>query len=445
VGARGDPGGRLERRALEVGIGPERAFEAFRGPGDPMVLFDGRGGHDGSWPCRLAIGPTMCACAAGPGEANSALDSLSATIQRRRAAGGPGTTGIVIAMAYEALASPEEAREAGWSLVALAVDAAVTFPEAGHPVAVGPGPVLDVAAARLDGPPVGPLAGPAASAASAPLRTSLPREAYLRSVRDVKDHIERGDIYQANLTQRFSAGFGGDAWELYRSLAAATPAPRSAFFSAGGLSIASVSPEIFVDVDASGRAETRPIKGTRPRGRTPAEDAAALEELAVSTKDRAELVMIVDLERNDLGRVARVGSVRVPELCTARSYAAVHHLVARVEAQLRAEVTPAELVRAVFPGGSITGAPKERAIEILASIEPVPRGLYTGCLFWFDDDGSTLSSILIRSALVREGSVSIGAGGGIVADSDPEAEWMEANAKARALTRAVGFEPEEAI
>jgi anthranilate/para-aminobenzoate synthase component I len=154
--------------------------------------------------------------------------------------------------------------------------------------------------------------------------------------------------------------------------------------------------------------------------------------------------MIVDVLRNDLGRVARTGSVVVPELLALHSYAAVHHLVARVTAHLRDDVTPGVLFSAVFPGGSITGAPKERAIEILAEIEPCPRGLFTGSLIWFDDDGSMASSILIRSAIVSRGRVRIGAGGGVVADSEPDAEWSEANAKARALTRAVGFEPEEA-
>jgi len=154
--------------------------------------------------------------------------------------------------------------------------------------------------------------------------------------------------------------------------------------------------------------------------------------------------MIVDVLRNDLGRIARTGSVAVPELLALRSYPTVHHLVARIVAVLRDGVTPSSLVTAVFPGGSVTGAPKERAIEILSELEPCPRGLYTGCLFWFDDDGGMASSILIRSAIVTAGRVHIGAGGGVVADSDPEAEWSEANAKARALTRVLGFDPEEA-
>jgi anthranilate/para-aminobenzoate synthase component I len=154
--------------------------------------------------------------------------------------------------------------------------------------------------------------------------------------------------------------------------------------------------------------------------------------------------MIVDLERNDLGHVCRTGSVAVVDLCSLRSFPAVHHLVARVEGAVRDGVGPAELVRAIFPGGSITGAPKRRAMEILRTVEPAPRGAYTGSLFWFGDDGAMRSSILIRSVVVRGRETSVGAGGGVVADSDPEAEWREANAKARALTRVLGFDPEEA-
>jgi para-aminobenzoate synthetase component 1 len=275
-------------------------------------------------------------------------------------------------------------------------------------------------------------------------RTSLPREIYLRAVDRVKGHIAAGDIYQANLTQRLTAPFDGDAWTLYRALASSTPAPRSAFVEVAGLALASVSPEMFVDADPCGRAETRPIKGTRPRGATSHADAAAAAALASSEKDRAELVMIVDVLRNDLGRVATTGSVEVPEPAALHSYPAVHHLVARVTADLAPGVPMSELVAAVFPGGSITGAPKIRAIELLREIEPVPRGLYTGSLFWLDDDGSLASSILIRSAVVSNGEVAVGAGGGIVADSEAEAEWSESNAKARAITRVLGFEPEEA-
>jgi anthranilate/para-aminobenzoate synthase component I len=421
-------------------VTPERAFQALRRRDAPALLFDGRGTHDSAWPCRLAIEPRLVASSRAGTEASKTLRTLDALISNRRKKGGPGGTGVAMAIAYDAFAPQAPADR--WSLAALDIDASVTFQNGGA-LAVGNPTLLDSARLLLEQIPH--IERPSEPAISTKPRTSLPKADYLAAVTRVKDHIEKGDIYQANLTQTFTSAYTGDPWDLYACLIAATPAPRSAYFEAAGMVIASVSPETFVDVDSKGRAHTRPIKGTRPRGKTPEEDAALLAELIASEKDRAELVMIVDLERNDLGRLAELGSVTVPELCLAYSYPAVHHLVARVEAQLRPDVGPAELVRAIFPGGSIVGAPKERAIALLAAIEPVPRGLYTGSLFWFDDDGSTLSSILIRSAIVRAGEVTVGAGGGVVADSDPEAEWMEANAKARALTQAIGFQPEEAV
>jgi len=411
-------------RALDASIAPERAVSLLREPGTATLFFDGRGGHDGAWPCRVAIRPRLL---------RGTLPEVAAAIAGRRAAGGPGGTGVALLLPYEALAT-------GSGVVALEIDASLTFGDAGI-VAAGDGTLIAEAQRRIDR---GDGRAAAVSSRASRPSTSLPREAYLAAVRRIQEHIARGDIYQANLTQRLSCRLEGDPWALYAALAASSPAPRSAFVEAGDIALASVSPEIFVDVDAEGRAETRPIKGTRPRAIDPAEDAAAAAELLASAKDRAELVMIVDLERNDLGRVARTGSVRVPELLALRSYPAVHHLVARVEAELEDGVGADELIRAIFPGGSIVGAPKRRAMQILAAVEPVPRGLYTGSLFWFDDDGSTQSSILIRSAVVAGGWAHVGAGGGIVADSEPEAEWAESNAKARALTRALGFEPEEA-
>jgi para-aminobenzoate synthetase component 1 len=432
-------------RALDPALGPDAMFAALRRRGNAALLLDGRGSLDGAWPCRIALEPRLLvepnALPAPPGVF---MKSLDATLMRRRAAGGPGGTGIALICAYEAFPTGSRGSSGLAQLLALEVDAAVVFPDSGAPVALGPSDLVERAAATLDrrGTRAPELRG-GALAAGRP-RTSLARDAYIRAVLRIKEHIERGDVYQANLTQRFDAPFSGDPWELYRSIAASNPAPRSAYLEAAGIALASVSPEIFVDVDRSGRAETRPIKGTRPRGATAADDAAAAAALLGSAKDRAELVMIVDVLRNDLGRLARTGGVSVPELLTLRSYAAVHHLVARVVADLREGLQPSEIVAAVFPGGSITGAPKERAIEILSGIEPCPRGFYTGSLFWFDDDGSMASSILIRSAVVEGGRVSVGAGGGVVADSEPEAEWNEANAKARALTRALGFDPEEA-
>jgi aminodeoxychorismate synthase component I len=422
-------------RELDPALDPESAFVALRRPGQPALLFDGRGGQDGAWPCRLALEPRVIA---------RGLEPIDDIVARRRAAGGPGGTGVAVLVAYEALSGGSRHGDDPWEILALEADAVVAFSPGAAPVASGRKEVVDRAATALERRHHPAAEPPSSLRASGPLRTSLGRDAYMRAVRRVKDHIARGDIYQANLTQRFEADFDGDPWRLYLALAGATPAPRSAFVEASGQALASVSPEVFVDVDRHRRAETRPIKGTRPRGASPSDDARAAAELLASSKDRAELVMIVDVLRNDLGRVARTGSVVVPELLALRSYAAVHHLVARVAADLREDVTPRVLLSAVFPGGSITGAPKERAIDILAELEPCPRGLFTGSLIWLDDDGSMASSILIRSAIVSRGRVHIGAGGGVVADSEPEAEWSEANAKARALTRALGFEPEEA-
>jgi aminodeoxychorismate synthase component I len=429
---------------LDPALGPDSAFEALRRPGQPGLLFDGRGGHDGGWARRIALEPRVSLEVRrrtdDPSQVMGPIDDL---VARRRLAGGSGGTGVAVLCSYEAFAPRSRPSENAFEILAVEVDAAVAFPDGMPPVVSGSRDSVERALRALTGPSSAAVA-PRAALASGPPRTSLGRDAYLRAVSRVKTHIARGDVYQANLTQRFDAPFDADPWDLYRELAKVSPSPRSAYFETPGFALASVSPEMFVDVDRDGTAETRPIKGTRPRGATPMADAQARAELLASAKDRAELVMIVDVLRNDLGRIARTGSVAVPELLALRSYATVHHLVARIVAQLRTGVTPSALVTAVFPGGSVTGAPKQRAIEILSELEPCPRGLYTGSLFWFDDDGGMASSILIRSAIVTGGRVHIGAGGGVVADSEPEAEWSEANAKARPLTRVLGFDPEEA-
>jgi aminodeoxychorismate synthase component I len=276
-------------------------------------------------------------------------------------------------------------------------------------------------------------------------RTSLPRDDYLRAVGTVQHHIVRGNIYQANLCQRFSVGYEGKPLDLFDELSASTAAPHSAFIRTPDFSIASLSPETFLRMRSTAELETWPIKGTRPRGGTDESDLAAASELQSSAKDRAELVMIVDLERNDLSRVCEPGTVRVSELARLRSYATVHHLVAGVHGTLRDDVDVEALVRATFPGGSITGAPKLRAMEILHGLEPVRRGFFTGSLFWFGDDGSLDSSILIRTLVFNGRQAFLGAGGGVVADSDAEQEWRESNHKARALAAALGFDPEEAV
>ncbi len=366
---------------------------------------------------------------------------LARRIADRRAEGGPGGTGVAVVLAYDR----EGFGEGRHGDLVLEVDAAIRGREGGAAVVARSAPLAAAALRRLEGSRSSPERLESKPVASVGLpRTSLPRDAFVSAVRTILRNIRDGEIYQANLTQRFEAPLREPAEALWERLRGSSPAPRAAFVRGGGAALVSLSPEVFVDVSPEGEAWTLPIKGTRPRGSDSRADAAAAVELLGSGKDRAELVMIVDLERNDLGRVSRTGSVRVTDLGSLRTFPAVHHLVATVTSRLRPEVGPAEWVAAMFPGGSVTGAPKERAIRILAEVEPVPRGWYTGGLFWFDDDGWTRSSILIRSVVTRGGVARVGAGGGIVAESDPESEWIEANHKARPLTRALGFEPEEA-
>ena len=262
---------------------------------------------------------------------------------------------------------------------------------------------------------------------------------YLRAVRRAKDYIAAGDIYEVNLSQRLSAPLASDAWSLYRRLTDLNPAPFAAYFETPEAAIISCSPERFLQV-RSGEVETRPIKGTRPRGATPEEDTHLAAELLASEKDRAENVMIVDLERNDLGRVCEFGSVHVPELFALESYATVHHLVSTVRGRLRPDQTALDCLRASFPGGSITGAPKVRAMEIIEELEPTRRGVYTGAIGYLCFSGEMDVNIVIRTLVVMNGTAYFQVGGAIVADSDPEAEYQETLDKARALARGLAAE-----
>jgi len=294
--------------------------------------------------------------------------------------------------------------------------------------------------------PSTPPAPPEEPAIRAEIRAELPREAYLDRIRRIRDYIYAGDIYQANFTQRFLGRLpeGLAPLTLYRRLRERTHAPFSAFMRIDDATcLLSVSPERFLKVDRSGRIETRPIKGTRPRHPDPAIDARLGEELLDSEKDRAENLMIVDLLRNDLSRSAVVGSVSVPALNVLESFETVHHLVSTVEARLSPGLDALELLRRAFPGGSITGAPKIRAMEIIAELEAAPRGPYCGSAFWLDFSGGLDSSILIRSIVLADGKIIIQAGGGIVADSDPQAEYDESLVKARAMIEAVQLDSGE--
>jgi para-aminobenzoate synthetase component 1 len=290
---------------------------------------------------------------------------------------------------------------------------------------------------------------PARSAPSAPsapsyavpdapgVRSNFPRAGYLDAVARVIEYICAGDIFQANLSQRLEAPLDGTPLELYRKLRARNPAPFAAFLDFGELAVASSSPERFLRVAPGGHVETRPIKGTRPRGLGPEHDAALALALAESEKDRAENVMIVDLLRNDLSRVCRPGTVRVPELFALEQYATVHHLVSTVVGELEPEHDALDLLRAAFPGGSITGAPKVRAMQIIAELEPTQRAVYCGAIGYLSTSGALDTSIVIRTCLVRGRDVYFQVGGGIVADSDPEQEYRETLDKARGLIAAL--------
>jgi len=272
-----------------------------------------------------------------------------------------------------------------------------------------------------------------------PLRSDFTKEGYIAAIRRAKEYIAAGDIYQVNLSQRFSGPLSVSPLNLYARLRARNPAPFAAFLDFGEIQVLSSSPERFLQVEArTRRVHTRPVKGTRPRGSTPDRDEALARELLSSEKDRAELVMIVDLERNDLGRVCEIGSVHVPELVVLERYPTVYHLVSTVAGRLPPERDGMDLLRAMFPGGSITGAPKIRAMEIIAELEPTRRGVYTGAIGWLGFTGNMDLNIAIRTFVVKDGMAYFQVGGGIVADSDPQAEYEETLHKGRALMLALG-------
>lgn len=277
------------------------------------------------------------------------------------------------------------------------------------------------------------------------LRSGLDRTAYERGVESIRASIAAGEIYQANLTRRLEAPFRGDPWPLYRRLRTGDPSLFAAFLDLGPnpltgapRAILSASPEPFMSVGPDGTVATNPIKGTRPRGRDRDDDRRLARELLASAKDRAENVMIVDVLRNDLGRVCTPGSVRVPRLCRLERTAAVQHLVSTVTGQLAPGRDTFDLLAASFPGGSITGAPKIRAMELLETLEPVRRGPYTGIAGWIGPDGAMASSILIRTFVADGERLSLHVGGGITWRSDPAEEWDETVAKARGPLQAVG-------
>jgi anthranilate/para-aminobenzoate synthase component I len=266
--------------------------------------------------------------------------------------------------------------------------------------------------------------------------SSLSREDHRRLVLRIQEHIAAGDVYQANLSQRFRLPWSAGGLALYDRLRVVSPAPFAGYLRAAGLEVASASPERLVHVD-SGTAVTRPIAGTRPRSADPEVDRALAAELILSEKERAEHLMLVDLARNDLGQVAEVGSVAVDELMTVEDYAHVRHIVSNVQGRLAPGRDALDALLALFPGGTITGVPKIRCMQLLDALEPVPRGFYTGCLFYLTPSGRLDANILIRSAVVAGGAVTFHTGGGIVADSHPDREYEETLHKAEGLRLAL--------
>jgi para-aminobenzoate synthetase component 1 len=293
-------------------------------------------------------------------------------------------------------------------------------PEAGVPASAGdrPGP---------DGPRERPHAA----------RTGTPRTEYEAAVRDVLARIARGDLYQVNLSHRISAPLARQPGDLFARLMRGNPAPFSAFLDGGTWQLLSASPERFVELRGD-MARSSPIKGTRPRGAFPEEDLLHAGDLKESLKDRAENVMIADLVRNDLGRVCRPGSVVVEDLCRLESFATVHHLVTTVRGRLRSDRDRFDLLRALFPGGSMTGAPKVAAMQAIAALEREERGAYSGAIGYLSCDGGIDFNIVIRTLACGRGLAHFRVGGGIVADSDPEREWLETLDKGRALLEVLG-------
>ena len=280
-------------------------------------------------------------------------------------------------------------------------------------------------------------------------KTGFEAPDYAAAVDQIRDEIAAGNVYQANLTQRIDlpsrcSSEASDAevgWRLYRSLRRISPAPFAAYLELPEVTIASSSPERFLSLSREGRAESRPIKGTRRRGLSEEEDNLLAKDLAASQKDRAENLMIVDLVRNDLGRVCEAGSIEVPELMAVERYATVFQMVSTVRGTLRRECDVVDLLRATFPPGSMTGAPKIAAMQIIDRLEPVRRGIYSGAIGYFDIAGGLDLSVVIRTLLVRNGEVHLHTGGAVVSGSDPQDEYRESLDKIRALLAAVEASP----
>lgn len=277
--------------------------------------------------------------------------------------------------------------------------------------------------------------GVAPARASSLPKSNFTKKNYIAAIKKIKNYIAAGDCYQVNLSQRFSCKVLQDSHTLYQRLRTASPAPYAAYLNLGEAQVLSSSPECFLSVDGA-HVVTRPIKGTRPRGETQEKDRRLREELVRSEKDHAELLMITDLERNDLGRVCRPGSITVADLHRIESYAQVHHQVTTIEGELASGRDVIDLLKATFPGGSITGAPKIRAMQIIHELEPDPRNVYCGAIGYIGQNGKAQFNIAIRTMILKDGETTFWGGGGIVADSNPEEEYQETLDKVKGMREA---------
>lgn len=268
------------------------------------------------------------------------------------------------------------------------------------------------------------------------LSSNFKKSEYINAIEKVRDYIKQGDIYQANLTQRFSGKTNLSSYQLYKRLRDVSKAPFAAFLNFENYKVLSNSPERFIKC-IDNTIEARPIKGTRPRGKTVEEDTRLQEELRNSEKDKAELLMIVDLERNDLGKVSKIGTVKVPELFVIEPYANVSHLVSTVTGKLKDSLSSTDIIKATFPGGSITGAPKIRAMEIIDELEPTQRNVYTGSVGYIGFNGDMDFNIAIRTLIKKDENIFFQVGGGITWDSNPEEEYQETLDKAKSIMKAV--------
>jgi anthranilate synthase component 1 len=396
----------------------------------------------------LHDGASIVADAAQPEPFLERLDAAwaAARVPRGASADLPFAGGWVLMLAYE-LAGEWERRLQLPAVeppmpraIALRCPAAILVDrELGRTVLVaeaGREDLLDVLHADLDAP-VPPAAG---FALAGPVQEDDPQR-FLDGVARVHDYLCAGDVFQVNLSRGWQLPLqrGADPAALYDALRRANPAPFAGMFRHAGLAVLSSSPERLVALRGE-RIETRPIAGTRPRANAGGDDAARIRDLVGSAKERAEHIMLIDLERNDLGRVCVPGSVVVEELMSVESYAHVHHIVSNVAGRLRNAVTPAQVIRAVFPGGTITGCPKHRCMQIIAELEGQGRGPYTGALGWLGNDGDLDLNILIRSIWQQGDRAWLRAGSGIVADSIAERELDETRAKARGMLRAFGLD-----